>query len=150
MKHTTFVYNNHLATSSIGKSVHPAAPPKSISSQHSFFLGDENLPTCVFSASFDSMGAYEEQQNDYKETTTIEHHISRISLTRSDSHNSMSDEDYYDVELMMSYTSLDAFRLPPPELPPTTTKIGRSSSRTISSSPADRPSDPVARFLLSK
>ena len=127
---------------------------------HGYYLGgspggttaDEYYsPTCVFAASFDSMAAYEEQQQQYKDNgDTLEHQISRISLmTRSDSQPSLT-EDCYDQELMMNGASAPQ---PPPQVR-RTTSVARSSGRTpmasASTGGGGRPSDPVARLLLSK
>jgi hypothetical protein len=119
---------------------------------------DEYSPTCVFAASFDSMAAYEEQQQHYKDTATIEHHMSRISLTRSDSQQSLSLDDCYDQELMMNYSyapmAVSGVPQPPPQVRRTTSN-SRSSGLPMASSlssslSSSRPSDPVARLLLSK
>jgi hypothetical protein len=144
----------------------PSSPQRcKATSSHSEYLGcggaaDEYYsPTCVFAASFDSMAAYEEQQQHYTDSATIEHQMARISLSRSDSQLSLAAEDCHDQELMIrcyataATPSLSPFSTPPP--PPQvrrTTLISRSSGRTTSTSSLlrRRPSDPVARFLHSK
>jgi hypothetical protein len=154
--------------SAVGATVrHPPSSPqhcKCATSSHGDYLVDGGAadeyssPTCVFAASFDSMAAYEEQQQHYKDSATIEHKMARISLTRSDSQLSLTVEDCYDQELMMScYAITNTSSLSPssiPQPPPQvrrTTSISRSSGRTMSTSLLHRrPSDPVARFLLSK
>ena len=128
---------------------------------NSFYMGgggDEfSSPTCVFAASFDSMAAYEEQQQQLKDNNQLEHRLSQISLTRSGSHASLSymaAEDTYDQELMMSYTMPNPetqcqVPTPPPQVRRTTSMVGRSDADAVTSS-SSRPSDPVARLLLSK
>jgi hypothetical protein len=143
---------------------HPPMSPqhcKNATLSHSYYLGDGGTadeyysPTCVFAASFDSMAAYEEQQQHFKDSATIEHQMARISLTRSDSQHSLFAEDCYDDELMMScYTTTAAPSLSPsstPQLPPQVRRTS-SMSRSMPTSAmlSRRPSDPVARFLLSK
>mmetsp|Transcript_20035 Transcript_20035/g.32364 ORF Transcript_20035/g.32364 Transcript_20035/m.32364 type:complete len:142 (-) Transcript_20035:250-675(-) len=117
----------------------PSSPQhcNSNSGHHQYFLGDDSSPTTVFASSFDSMACDEHKD--------LEHQMSRISLSRSDSQEDTS----YDMELMTSYSfSYLAVPAPPPQIRRTTAIPPRSPSRSSSSS--SRPSDPVARFLLSK
>ncbi|KAG7356780.1 hypothetical protein IV203_001466 [Nitzschia inconspicua] len=119
---------------------------------HYLNFDDNYSPMCVFAASFDSMAAYEEQQQCYKDSSNIEHHISQISLTRSDSQHSISLDDCYDQELMINYShsliqSTSIRQEPPPQL--RLTSLSRCFGRPSSNSES-RPSDPVARLLLNK
>ena len=110
--------------------------------QHGYFLGsnDEYSPTCVFAASFDSMAEQQQQQHFHQpqqSTAHLENRLSQISF--DEVHMDAAD---YDHEIARTYTAPDDIE--PPQVRRTT-----RPDETMSNA-SSRPSDPIARLLLSK
>ena len=110
--------------------------------QHSYFLGgSDESPTCVFAASFDEQQQRQQHQSGKDASAQLQHHLSRMSF------DEVHMDDAFDYEIAMSYTSPDDSI---PQAPPQvvrTTSVARSTTMSVDSS---RPSDPIARLLLSK
>jgi hypothetical protein len=100
------------------------------------FLSDDSYPSSIF-VSFDNIVSEES-------TKDIDLQMTRITLSRSESQSSF---DSADMEMEL----LDVFVAPTPRrLHRTTTGPSPSQRRPSLSFSSNRPSDPVARFLLSK